>query len=141
MRCAWTLLRAGRHRGKGRPHAEIMLGTHRRNLFTSRFENTPAVEFYYLQRFNRERWHQTSLCPHENLASSLHPPQGCVVIFVSYFLALLIKVDAATEGHRTAVAFFLVAINAVLVVAFITTSWFAVKESVDDLKDAEATLT
>ncbi|CAN0016842.1 unnamed protein product, partial [Sphacelaria rigidula] len=66
---------------------------------------------------------------------------GCVVIFLSNFLALLIKVDAAGEGRQDALGGLLVAVNLGLVVAVIVTSWFATQQSVDDAQDDENSFT
>lgn len=67
--------------------------------------------------------------------------QGCVVIFLSNFLALLIKVDAAGEGKRSTLGGLLVALNVGLALAVILTSWFATQQSVDDSRDDENMLT
>lgn len=58
-----------------------------------------------------------------------------MVIFLSNFLALLIKMDAAGEGNRSALGGVLVAINVLLVVAVLVTSRFAVQQSVDDFRE------
>lgn len=67
--------------------------------------------------------------------------QGCVVIFLSNFLALLIKVDAAGEGNRAALGGIMIAINVLLIVAVLATSWFATQQSVDDSREEESSLT
>lgn len=64
-------------------------------------------------------------------------PQGCVVIFLSNFLALLIKVNAAGEGNRDVLGGIMVAINLLLVVAVLSSTWFAAQQSVDDALDDE----
>lgn len=61
--------------------------------------------------------------------------QGCVVIFLSNFLALLIKVDVGGEDNRAAFGVLLIAVNVMLVLAVLLTSWFAVQQSVDDHRD------
>lgn len=61
-------------------------------------------------------------------------PQGCVVTFLSNFLALLIKLDAA-ESKRDALGGLLIAINVFLVVAVAYTAWFATQQAVDDARD------
>lgn len=61
-------------------------------------------------------------------------PQGCVIIFLTNFLALLIKVDAAGEDSRSALGGLLVAVNVLLALAVIFTSWFALQQSVDDAR-------
>ncbi|CAN0338896.1 unnamed protein product [Ascophyllum nodosum] len=62
---------------------------------------------------------------------------GCVVIFLSNFLALLIKVDQAGEGNGETLGALLVAVNVMLVVAVILTSWFSTQQQVDETKDDE----
>ena len=64
-------------------------------------------------------------------------PQGCVVIFLSNFLALLIKVDAGEKSNRDAFGVLLVTINVMLVLAVLVTSWFATQQSVDDSREDE----
>lgn len=65
--------------------------------------------------------------------------QGCVIIFLSYFLALLIKMDATGEANRSAFGGFLVAVNVLLVVAVLFTAWFAIRQMVDDSHDDDDT--
>lgn len=60
-----------------------------------------------------------------------------MVIFLSNFLALLIKVDVGGEDDRAAFGVLLVAVNVLLVLAVLLTSWFAVQQSVDDSRDDE----
>lgn len=55
-----------------------------------------------------------------------------MIIFLSNFLALLIKADAAGEDRREALGGLLVAINLGLILAVILTSWFATTQSVAD---------
>lgn len=84
---------------------------------------------------------QQCLCPLVHV--SLHwfcnrpRPQGCVVIFLSNFLALLIKVEAGEESNRAAFGVLLIVINVMLVLAVLVTSWFAVQQSVDDSREDE----
>lgn len=59
-------------------------------------------------------------------------PQGCVIIFLSNFLALLIKMDAAGEHNRSALGALLVAVNVLLIIAVLFTSWFTTQQTVDD---------
>lgn len=56
-----------------------------------------------------------------------------MVIFLSNFLALLIKVDAAGEGKRSALGGLLVAINVILVLAVLLTTWFTTQQQVGPL--------
>ena len=67
-------------------------------------------------------------------------PQGCVIIFLSNFLALLIKVDAGEEDNRDAFGVLMVLVNMLLVVAVIVTSWFAVQQTVNDSREEENSL-
>lgn len=60
-----------------------------------------------------------------------------MVIFLSNFLALLIQVDAAGEDNRDAMGGLLVAVNVMLVIAVILTSWFSTQQQVDDARDDE----
>ena len=62
-----------------------------------------------------------------------------MVIFLSNFLALLIKVDAAGEGNGESLGALLVAVNVMLVVAVILTSWFSTQQQADEAKDDENT--
>lgn len=64
-----------------------------------------------------------------------------MVIFLSNFLALLIKVDAGEEGDRAVFGGLLVAINVLLILAVVLTSWFAVQQSVDDFRGEHNSLT
>lgn len=52
------------------------------------------------------------------------------MIFLSNFLALLIKVDAAGEDQRDTLGGLLVAVNVFLVLAVLVTSWFATQQQV-----------
>lgn len=67
--------------------------------------------------------------------------QGCVVIFLSNFLALLIKVDAVGEDNEPALGRVLVAVNVLLALAVLFASWFAVQQSVDDSRGDENAFT
>lgn len=66
-------------------------------------------------------------------------PQGCVVIFLSYFVALLIKIDVAQDTHLEALGMFLVAVNLLLVLAVLWTSWFAIRQIASDSDNKENT--
>ena len=59
--------------------------------------------------------------------STTNQPQGGVLIFLSYFLALLIDVDAAGEDGRSILADVLVAINVILVLVVLLVPWFTVQ--------------
>ena len=63
------------------------------------------------------------------------------MIFLSNFLALLIKVDAAGEENRAAFGGVLVLVNMLLVLAVLVTSWFATQQSVDDSREEETSFT
>ena len=62
-----------------------------------------------------------------------------MVIFLSDFLALLIKVDAAGEGNGKTLGALLVTVNVMLVIAVIMTSWFSTQQQADEAKDDENT--
>ena len=64
-----------------------------------------------------------------------------MIIFLSNFLALLIKVDAGESGNRDVFGALLVFINVVLVLAVLVTSWFATQQSVDDQREGENSFT
>ncbi|CAM9812841.1 unnamed protein product, partial [Ascophyllum nodosum] len=72
------------------------------------------------------------LRPHLDPTDSWLYRLGCVVIFLSNFLALLIKVDAAGEGNGETLGALLVTVNVMLVVAVILTSWFSTQQQVDE---------
>ena len=61
------------------------------------------------------------------------------MIFLSNFLALLIKVDATGEGNGENLSALLVTVNVMLVVAVILTSWFSTQKQTDEAKDDENT--
>lgn len=63
-----------------------------------------------------------------------------MVIFLSNFLALLIKVDAAGEGNRAGLGGILIAVNMGLIVGVLATSWFATQQAVDDSHDEETSI-
>ena len=62
-----------------------------------------------------------------------------MVIFLSNFLALLIKVDAAGDGNGQNLGALLVTVNVMLVVAVILTSWFSTQQQADEAEDDENT--
>ncbi len=64
-----------------------------------------------------------------------------MVIFLTNFLALLIKMDASEEGNREALGGILVAVNVFLILAVLSTSWFATQQMVDDSREEESALT
>ncbi|CAN0553939.1 unnamed protein product, partial [Ectocarpus sp. 12 AP-2014] len=61
----------------------------------------------------------------------------CVTIFLSNFLALLMKVDAAGESNRSILGGILIAVNVLLVVAVLASTWFATQQTVDDNREGE----
>lgn len=85
--------------------------------------------------------HYVSLTPFNtnHLGCFCFRPQGCVVIFLSYFLALLIKMDVAEDAHLEALGGFLVAVNVLLGLGVLWTSWFAFRPMVSDSHDEGAT--
>ena len=59
------------------------------------------------------------------------------MIFLSNFLALLIKVNTAGEGNRDFLGGIMVALNSLLILAVLFSTWFATQQSVDDSRDEE----
>lgn len=57
------------------------------------------------------------------------------MIFMTYFLALLIKMDAAGEGNRSAIGGFLVAVHVIVILAVFCTAWFAIRRMGDYTDD------
>lgn len=81
--------------------------------------------------------HQHSADAYGILPTAHHPHcfnrgQGCVVIFMSYFLALLIKMGAAGEANRSALGGFLVVVNVFLVLAVLSAAWVATRRMGDN---------
>lgn len=68
-------------------------------------------------------------------------PQGCVIIFLSNFLALLIQVEVGEAGDRDMFGALLVFVNVLLVVAVLVASWFSTQQSVDDSREEESSFT
>lgn len=52
----------------------------------------------------------------------------------------MIKVDAAGEGNRAALGGILIAVNVLLILAVLSTSWFATQQMVDDNRNEENSL-
>lgn len=63
------------------------------------------------------------------------------MIFLSNFLALLIKVGAVAEDNSAALGGLMVAVNVLLVLAVLSSSWFSVQQSVEDSRNDENTFT
>ncbi|CAM9843693.1 unnamed protein product [Scytosiphon promiscuus] len=78
------------------------------------------------------------LRPHLDPADSWLYRLGCVVIFLSNFLALLIKAGAAGEGNRAVLGGILIAVNVLLILAVLSASWFATQKMVDDNRTGES---
>eukprot|EP00752_Nemacystus_decipiens_P008150 g7289.t1 len=79
------------------------------------------------------------LRPHLDTVDSWLYRLGCVVIFLSNFLALLIKADAAGDRNCEVLGGILVAVNVLLFVAVAFATWFATHQAVADTRDgAEA---
>lgn len=60
-----------------------------------------------------------------------------MVIFLSNFLALLIKVDATGESNKNILGGIMVAVNVLLVAAVLFATGFATQQSVQDHRDGE----
>lgn len=54
-----------------------------------------------------------------------------MVIFLSHFLALLVKVESA-EGQQTVLGGILVAVNVLLSLAVLLATWFSTQQTVDE---------
>lgn len=63
-----------------------------------------------------------------------------MVIFLSNFLALLIKVDAAGEGNRQVLGGILVAINVLLFAAVVLATWLATHQAVVETREGDEAL-
>lgn len=61
-----------------------------------------------------------------------------MVIFLSNFVALLIKVDAAGEENRAVLGGIMIAVNVLLILAVLSASWFATQQMVDDQRNGES---
>ncbi len=62
-----------------------------------------------------------------------------MVIFLSNFLALLIKVEA-TEKNNRVLGELMVVINVLLILAVLCASWLSTQQTVDDHRDGETAL-
>lgn len=62
-----------------------------------------------------------------------------MIIFLSNFLALLIKVEA-TESNNRVLGELMVVINVLLILAVLCASWFSTQQTVDDHRDGETAL-
>lgn len=61
------------------------------------------------------------------------------MIFLSYFLALLIKMDATGADNRSALGGALVAVHVLLILAVLRTALCAIRQMVDDSHDKDTT--
>lgn len=62
-----------------------------------------------------------------------------MVIFLSYFLALLIKIGVAADTLIETLGMVMVFVNILLVLAVFWTSWFAFRHMVSDSDDEHTT--
>lgn len=67
--------------------------------------------------------------------------QGCVVIFLSNFLALLIKADTAGEGSQSFLGGVMVTINVLLILAVLFAACLTTQQAVDDHFDGNNAVT
>lgn len=88
-------------------------------------------------------WHARSECT-PPLAHPLYPAettvnctQGCIVIFLSNFLALLIQADAAGEGRRNSLGAVMVAINVVLIFSVLLATCLTTQQALGDHFEGE----
>lgn len=61
-----------------------------------------------------------------------------MVIFLSYFLALMIKLDVAEDPLLETLGICLVIVNVVLAVAVVWFSWFAIRQIISDSDHEES---
>lgn len=73
-------------------------------------------------------------CAHHSDRLFIHP-QGCVLIFLSGFLAMMIKMDVADEANRSVFGVCLVTLNVALIIAV---SWFVMRH-IKDASDEDET--
>ncbi|CAB1104292.1 unnamed protein product [Ectocarpus sp. CCAP 1310/34] len=66
--------------------------------------------------------------------------QGCLCIFLSNFLALLIKVDSRADGNHDVVGAIMIGINVFLIMAVLLASWFSMQQTMDEYVVAAGTL-
>ena len=86
---------------------------------------------------HKQLTHPPSLLHHlDGLSNHM---QGCVMIFLSYFLALLIKMDATEADSTSALGGGLVAVNVLLILAVLRTALSAIREMVDGPDDKQTT--
>lgn len=89
--------------------------------------------------------HATGAVAHRTYFNPLPPPtshdscswQGCIVIFLSNFLALLIRVEAAEEERQETLGGLLIGVNLVLVIAVLVTTWFSTQQMVEGAREGE----
>lgn len=66
--------------------------------------------------------------------------QGCLCIFLSNFLALLIKVDSGADGNHDVFGAIMIGINMFLIMAVLLASWFSMQQTMDEYVVAAGTL-
>ncbi|CBJ30764.1 Polymorphic membrane protein [Ectocarpus siliculosus] len=80
------------------------------------------------------------LRPHLDPVDSWLYRLGCMCIFLSNFLALLIKVDSAGDSNRDVFGWIMIVINLLLIMAVLLASWFSMQQTMDEYAVAAGTL-
>ncbi|CAM9194141.1 unnamed protein product [Ectocarpus fasciculatus] len=80
------------------------------------------------------------LRPHLDPVDSWLYRLGCLCIFLSNFLALLIKVDSGADGNRDVFGAIMIGINLLLIIAVLLASWFSMQQTMDEYAVAAGTL-
>ncbi|CAM9190499.1 unnamed protein product [Ectocarpus sp. 8 AP-2014] len=80
------------------------------------------------------------LRPHLDPVDSWLYRLGCLCIFLSNFLALLIKVDSGADGNHDVFGAIMIGINMFLIMAVLLASWFSMQQTMDEYVVAAGTL-
>ncbi|CAM9644386.1 unnamed protein product [Ectocarpus sp. 13 AM-2016] len=80
------------------------------------------------------------LRPHLDRVDSWLYRLGCLCIFLSNFLALLIKVDSGADGNHDVFGAIMIGINVFLIMAVLLASWFSMQQTMDEYVVAAGTL-
>ncbi|CAM9941933.1 unnamed protein product, partial [Ectocarpus sp. 12 AP-2014] len=80
------------------------------------------------------------LRPHLDPVDSWLYRLGCLCIFLSNFLALLIKVDSGADGNHDVFGAIMIGINVFLIMAVLLASWFSMQQTMDEYAVAAGTV-
>ncbi|CAN0013701.1 unnamed protein product [Ectocarpus sp. 6 AP-2014] len=80
------------------------------------------------------------LRPHLDPVDSWLYRLGCLCIFLSNFLALLIKVDSGVDGNHDVFGAIMIGINMFLIMAVLLASWLSMQQTMDEYVAAAGTL-